>query len=106
EAVDRTGNVGPSSNQLILATPDTQPPTVSLTAPASASTLQGLVTVSASASDNVGVTKVEFRVDGTAIGAPDTTSPYAASWNTAGVSNGGHTLTAVASDAAGNSTTS
>ncbi|MGH7407133.1 MAG: CFI-box-CTERM domain-containing protein, partial [Candidatus Methylomirabilales bacterium] len=44
--------------------------------------------------------------DGTNVGAEDTTSPYSLSWNTTTVGNGSHTLTAVARDAAGNSTTS
>ena len=40
------------------------------------------------------------------LGAEDTTSPYSVSWNTTTVANGTHTLTAVARDAAGNTTTS
>src|SRR5437867_8325988 len=43
---------------------DTTPPAVSITAPASGSTVSGTVTVSASASDNVGVAGVQFLVDG------------------------------------------
>ncbi|MGE5624314.1 MAG: Ig-like domain-containing protein [Bacillota bacterium] len=85
---------------------DTTPPTVSITAPASGSTVTGTVTVSATASDNVGVAGVQFMLDGAALGAEDTTAPYSVSWNTTSASNGGHTLTAVARDAAGNHTTS
>lgn len=84
---------------------DTTAPTVSMTAPA-AGTVSGTVTVSATASDNVGVTGVQFKVDGNNIGSEDTSSPYSMSWNTASVSNGSHTLTATARDAAGNQTTS
>ena len=41
------------------------------------------------------------------LGAEDTSSaPYGVSWNTTTVANGTHTLTAVARDAAGNTTTS
>ncbi len=85
---------------------DTTPPTVSITSPASGATVSGTTTVSASASDNVGVAGVQFFVDGSALGAEDTTSPYSASWNTTSVANGSHSLTARARDAAGNSTTS
>lgn len=85
---------------------DTTPPTVSITSPASGATVSGTTTVSASASDNVGVAGVQFLVDGSALGAEDTTSPYSASWNTTTVANGSHSLTARARDAAGNSTTS
>ncbi|MFO1152046.1 MAG: DUF4082 domain-containing protein [Rhodospirillales bacterium] len=84
---------------------DITPPSVSLTAPASGATVSGSVTVSANASDNIGVASVDFRVDGTVI-STDTTSPYSATWNTTSVANGPHTLTAVARDAAGNQTTS
>ena len=46
---------------------------------------------------------MQFRVDGAALGAEDTSAPYAVSWTTALVANGAHALTAVARDAAGNS---
>jgi Bacterial Ig domain len=49
---------------------------------------------------------VQFKVDGANVGAEDTSAPYAASWNSASVANGGHTVTAVARDAAGNSSSS
>jgi leucyl aminopeptidase len=64
------------------------------------------VNVTASASDNVGVTKVEFHVDG-ALSSTDTTSPYAFSWLTTGYTNGSsHTLVSKAYDAANNVGTS
>src|SRR2546423_1637101 len=81
---------------------DTTPPTVSITSPANGETISGTVPVRASASDNVGVMGVQFFRDGTALGAEDTTAPYSVSWNTTTVSDGSHTLTAVARDAAGN----
>ena len=84
---------------------DTTPPTTSVTAPAGGSTVSGTVTVTASASDNVGVTKVELYVDG-ALLASGTTSPFSASWNTTGAANGSHALTSKAYDAAGNVGTS
>ena len=84
---------------------DTVSPTVSLTAP-SAGTVSGSLTVSANASDNVGVVGVQFKLDGVNIGSEDTTSPYSISWDSTGASNGSHNLTAVARDIAGNSTTS
>ncbi len=80
---------------------DTAAPTVSLTSPLNGATVSGTTTVSASASDNVGVTKVEFYVDGTLKGS-DTSSPYSVTWDTTTATNGNHTLLAKASDAAGN----
>jgi hypothetical protein len=64
-----------------------------------------LVTIVASASDDVGVTAVEFLVDGAVI-STDTSPPYAALWNTLSVPNGSHVLTARARDACGNTTLS
>ena len=85
---------------------DTTAPVVTMTTPTAGSTVGGTVAVSASASDNVGVAGVQFRLDGAALGTEDTTAPYSISWNTTPVSNGSHSLTAIARDAAGNQTTS
>jgi hypothetical protein len=84
---------------------DTTAPTVSMTAPASGSTVTGTVTVAANASDANGVVGVQFRLDGANLGAEDLTSPYSVAWSTTSASPGSHTLTAVARDAAGNSRT-
>jgi len=62
--------------------------------------------VSASASDAVGVVGVQFKLDGTNLGAEATTAPYSTSWNTTPGTNGAHALTAVARNAAGSQTTS
>src|SRR2546427_5863035 len=85
---------------------DTTPPTVSITSPTGGSTVSATITVSGTASDNVGVAGVQFKLDGANLGAEDTASPYSVSWNTTTATNGSHTLTAVARDAAGNTTTS
>ncbi len=88
---------------------DLFPPTVSITAPAAGATISGAVSVTASASDPgalLGVAGVQFRVDGENVGAEDTTSPFSISLNTTTLTNGTHTLTAVARDAAGITTTS
>lgn len=82
-------------------------PSVSITAPSNSSTVSGSsVTVSASASDNVGVVGIQFKLDGANLGAEDMTSPYSITWDTTTTGNGGHALTALARDAAGNSTLS
>ena len=86
--------------------PDTTPPTVSITSPISGATVSGTITVAATASDNVGVSGVQFQVDGVNTGAVVTASPYIFSLDTTKLTNGTHSLTAVASDAAGNHTTS
>ena len=53
-----------------------------------------------------GIASVTFYLDGTTVLASDNNSPYSFSWNTKGVTKGTHKLTAVATDTAGNSTTS
>jgi uncharacterized protein (TIGR03118 family) len=83
---------------------DNTPPTVALTAPA-AGNVSGTIAVTATAADNVGVTQVEFFAGATSLGV-DTTAPYSVNWNTTTVANGAVNLTAVAKDAAGNTTTS
>jgi probable HAF family extracellular repeat protein len=103
-ARDAAGNIG--SAPPVSVTVDNVPPTVSITAPAAGATVAGTITVSASAADNVGVVGVQFKLDGANLGTEVTTAPYAVSWNTVSVSNALHTLTAVARDAAGNTSTS
>jgi regulation of enolase protein 1 (concanavalin A-like superfamily) len=86
--------------------PSNSPPTVSLTAPANGATFTAPATVNlaASASDSDGtVAKVEFFAGSTLLGT-DMTSPYQLTWGS--VAEGTYTLTAVATDDAGASTTS
>src|SRR5437899_10243933 len=94
------------SNEASKAIADVAPPTVSITAPAAGATVLGTMTVSASATDNVGIVGVQFKLDGVNLGAEDTTNSYSISWNSTLAANGTHTLTAVARDAAGNTATS
>ncbi|MFP2911115.1 S8 family serine peptidase [Pyxidicoccus sp. 3LFB2] len=84
---------------------DTTPPTTSITSPAGGSTVSGTATLSASASDNVGVARVEFFA-GTALVGTATAAPYSVSWNTTSVANGTYALTTKAYDAANNVGTS
>jgi hypothetical protein len=86
--------------------PDTTPPTVGLTQPANGATVSGTTTVTASASDNVGVAGVQFKLDGENLGAEVSVFPYSLSWDTSSAAAGGHSLTAVGRDGAGNQTTS
>jgi hypothetical protein len=93
------------SAPITVSIKDTTAPVVSVTAPRAAAAVSNSTTISAGASDNVGVTRVEFYVDGNLL-ATDSTAPYSASWNPATVALGAHSLTARAYDQAGNSATS
>jgi Big-like domain-containing protein/purple acid phosphatase-like protein len=85
---------------------DTTPPTVAIMNPPSGAFVSSTVTVTANASDNVGVAAVQFMLDGIELGAPVTAAPFLFSWNTVSVADGTHVLAAIARDAAGNSATS
>jgi Bacterial Ig domain len=81
---------------------DVTPPSVSLLEPADASTVFGDVPVRASASDDRGVSGVQFKLDNTNLGPVQTTPPYQYTWDSRTVANGTHSLEALASDGAGN----
>ena len=83
------------------APPDTTAPSVAITAPSAGSVVTGTVTVSVSASDNVGVSGVDLYVDG-AYYASSAIAPYTFTLDSTTLADGGHTLSARATDAAGN----
>jgi hypothetical protein len=85
---------------------DTTPPTIAMTGPLAGATVSGKVTLSASATDNVGVAGVQFMLDGVNLGVQVTTPPYAVTWDTTTAASGAHTLSAVARDTSGNTGTS
>jgi hypothetical protein len=75
------------------------PPSVSLTAPAANTMVSGMVTMSANATamDGLTISSVQYLVDGTAVGTA-MASPYNFSWDSTGIPNGTHQLTAMATD--------
>src|SRR5437667_202265 len=111
EAEDNGFNFDVLSAYVVVTPPasaDTTPPSVNMTSPAPGSTVWGVITVSASASDaGAGGQRVVFYRDspGVFIGSA-TGSPYSISWDTSTAAAGTHTLYAVATDNAGNSATS
>jgi len=82
-------------------------PVVAITSPANnASNLLGSVPLSATATSTPGIASVQFQVDGSTNIPATGSGPYTASWATTSVANGSHTLTAIATDILGQSTTS
>jgi hypothetical protein len=82
-------------------TAESMPPAVTVTAPADGATVSGVVNVRATATDNVGVARVEFYMDGV-LRSVDAAGPYAWDFDTTAVANGGHVLTVLAYDSADN----
>jgi len=103
KAYDAAGNATSSTpvSFSISNVADTTAPSVT----ASETGGSGTITLSATASDNVGVSKVEFYVD-SALKGTDTTSPYSMTLDSTTLANGAHSLTAKAYDAANNSAVS
>jgi hypothetical protein len=92
--------------RLAGGTTDTTPPSVTVTNPANGATVSGTINLTANASDNIGVSGVQFAVDGVDVGAEDTVAPYAIPWDSTTVANGARTISARARDGAGNIATS
>ncbi len=100
--------INASFARTITVTPactDTTPPSVSVTAPAAGERIWGNATLSAAASDNTGVTRVDFKIDG-ATRCSDSTAPFSCSTHVDGYPTGDYTVTAVAHDTCGNTATS
>jgi hypothetical protein len=75
-------------------------PTVKITAPTAGARFGKSLALEASASDDVRVAKVEFRIDGRLV-ATDSAAPYSSSVSTRKLSDGTHTISATAYDDAG-----
>jgi hypothetical protein len=109
-AYDASGNESSPSNEvskyIVDSSLDITPPSIALTSPTTGTTLSDPVTLTATATDNMGVGGVQFQLNGTNLGAEETTAPFSVFWDTSGAAPGPYTLTAIARDAAGNTTTS
>jgi hypothetical protein len=100
-AYNSYGNVGSSTIISVTSDNDFALPTVSITSPANGSTVKKhtTVTIAASASDNVGVTKVEFYVTNVLL-CTDTDAPYTCAWSVPAPPNVQYQLLSKAYDAA------
>lgn len=94
--------INASGDLLVTGTPVDLPPGVSITAPAAGSTVTGVVTITASASDDGVVESVQFTLNGEPLATDtDGSDGWSTEWDTATVSSGQHLLGAVAVDDAG-----
>jgi hypothetical protein len=101
KAYEPSGVTGQASVNVSVTNYTPTPPTVAIATPANASTVAGLVPVQGSATGTVAVVSIQLVVDGTP-SATASSSPFSFNWNSSLASNGNHTLTVKASDAAGN----
>lgn len=85
-----------------VVTPDYDAPNLSITP--ITSPISGITQLSATAIDDIGVTKVEFYVDSGII-QTITTAPYVTTFDASLLSNGDHTIMAIAYDASEKATT-
>jgi predicted dehydrogenase len=103
-AFDAAGNSGNSDVVAVTVDntiSDTTPPEVSIVSPVGGEFVAGTISVSVSASDDIGVTAVELYLDGGFLSV-DNTAPFSFTWDTTRTADGTHTLQARAYDAAGN----
>ena len=105
-AWDNVGNASGTGSQTLSF--DTTAPTVTITSPANGATVAGNVNVSANAADTggSGLASVSFYLDGTTLLSTEKGPKFSFQWNAKTTTKGQHTLTAVATDKAGNRTTS
>ena len=105
-AVDNAGNTSAKTALVFITTPavvaqiDSVAPSLRVSSPVGGSTLTGPTTIEATATDDIGIDRVEFRVD-TELVATDTAAPYQYGWDFRGTV-GTHTVDVRAVDGAGN----
>lgn len=99
-----TDTIGQNSNHEITVKVDNvnDAPSASIISPTDGATVGGLVTISATASDDRGVGKVEFFLNGSFIGEDNSgTDGWSLQWDSKTVASQGYTLTVVAYDSEG-----
>jgi hypothetical protein len=104
QATDTAGFIGTASPVPVTTLEGegkAEPPTVSIVNPVAGATVSGTREVTANVSDSIPIREVQFFLDGKPLGAPVGTSPYAVSWETTTATNASHTLTAIATNTAG-----
>jgi hypothetical protein len=103
-ATDAASNLAVSATmtyRTLAPPPDTTAPVVTMVRPIGGN-VTGTVLVEANATDLGGIVSVRFKINGANLGAPDTTAPYTAVWETSAIADGIYTVTAEARDAADN----
>jgi hypothetical protein len=108
EGKDKAGNTDTQAISVVVSNSgsDTTPPTIQIQSPLSLQKVSGTVTISAKATDDWGISRVEYQIDGGTANAmykTGTADVYERSWDTSSVPNGDHTILVTATDTSGNS---
>lgn len=105
-AYDAAGNysASPAVAVNVKNAVDTTPPTVTISNPVNGGRIRMQVTISASATDNVGVANTSLYIDGSLISTVNGGS-LSFNWNTSQVTPGTHTISVKAVDTSGNAAT-
>lgn len=101
KAKDAAGNISTQSNTATITTPNPDtPPTAIISSPGDGAIVTDITPITASATDDKGIAKVDYFLDGSSIGT-SVTSPYTLSWDTTKTLNGSHSLRVRATDTIG-----
>ena len=99
QTTDSTGHAGTSPVVVVTVSNNaTTPPTIQLQSPTAGATVNAVISLSATATAQVGIPTVQFFVDNVAVGSPLTAPPFITTWDTQTVANGAHTVGATATD--------
>ena len=94
-------STSPTLAQTVTSVTDTNKPTVMITSPTDGATVLGVATITAKASDNVGIASFTLSIDGAVVATTNGTS-ISYKWNARKAAGGLHTITAAAKDTSGN----
>lgn len=96
-ALDRAGLTGKDSVEVTVK----GPPSVVIDSPANGETVSGLTTIEGEASGQLGIAKVEVRIDGAHHAQIDHGGPFSFSWDTTAFAAGEHVISVIATDSLG-----
>jgi hypothetical protein len=102
-ATDSANKTGQSSIAVIVSN---SAPAISVTTPANGSVVSGTVLVTTNVTSNLSISGVQFAIDGANLGASVTSAPFQISWDTTSAADGSHVISAIATDSAGNKSSS
>ena len=104
QVLDVAGNSAaiPARTFQVFGPADTNNPEITFLNPVNGQPVSSTIVLEAFATDNIQVASVQFQVDGVDVGDADLQAPYRVAWDSSTVADGSYTITAIATDASGN----